>query len=71
MDRPDRKARRGKGKSDPLDAYAAARLALKRTATGTPKRRDGQVEAVRTLRVARSGAVKARTQAKTRSADCS
>jgi len=28
VDRPDRKARRAKGKSDPLDAYSAARAAL-------------------------------------------
>ena len=63
VDRPDRKARRAKGKSDPLDAYAAARAALSGTATGTPKQRDGRVEAIRTLRVARRGAVKARTQA--------
>ncbi len=26
VDRPDRKTRRAKGKSDPIDAYAAARL---------------------------------------------
>ena len=63
VDRPDRKARRARGKSDPLDAYAAARAALAGTATGTPKSRDGRVEAIRTLRVARSGAVKARSQA--------
>jgi len=63
VDRPDRKARRAKGKSDPLDAYAAARAALSGTATGAPKSRDGCVEAIRTLRVARSGAVKARSQA--------
>jgi transposase len=62
VDRPTRKARRAKGKSDPLDAYAAARAALSGTATGTPKTRDGRVEAIRVLRVARSGAVKARTQ---------
>jgi transposase len=63
VDRPDRKARRGKGKSDPLDAYAAARAALSCTASGTPKTRDGQVEAIRVLRVARRSAVKARSQA--------
>jgi transposase len=63
VDRPDRKARRAQGKSDPLDAYAAARAALSGTAAGTPKQRDGRVEAIRTLRVARRGAVKARTQA--------
>jgi transposase len=63
VDRPDRKARRAKGKSDPVDAYAAARAALSGAATGTPKDRDGRVEAIRVLRVARRGAVKARTQA--------
>lgn len=63
VDRPDRKARRARGKSDPLDAYAAARAALAGTATGTPKSRDGRVEAIRALRVARRGAIKARSQA--------
>jgi len=63
VDRPDRRARRAKGKSDPLDAYAAARAALSGAAAGTTKQRDGRVEAIRTLRVARRGAVKARTQA--------
>ena len=63
VDRPDRKARRAQGKSDPLDAYSAARAALAGTATGVPKARDGRVEAIRSLRVARSSAVKARSQA--------
>ncbi len=63
VDRPDRKARRAHGKSDPLDAYAAARAALSGTATGTPKTRNGAVESIRALRMARSSAVKARTQA--------
>lgn len=62
VDRPDRKARRAHGKSDPLDAYAAARAALSGIATGTPKTRNGPVESVRALRVVRSSAVKARTQ---------
>lgn len=63
VDRPDRHSRRRCGKSDPLDAYTAARAALAGTAAGVPKARDGAVEAIRTLRVARRGAVKARTQA--------
>jgi transposase len=63
VDRPDRKGRRIKGKSDPLDAVAAARAALAGTATATPKTRTGPVEAIRALRVARCGAVKARTAA--------
>ena len=63
VDRPDRKSRRAHGKSDPLDAYAAARAALSGAATVVPKLRDGRVEAIRALRVARSSAVKARSQA--------
>ena len=62
VDRPDRKARRAQGKSDPLDAYSAARATLAGRATGAPKARDGRVEAIRALRVARSSAVKARSQ---------
>ena len=63
VDRPDRKTRRMKGKSDPIDAYAAATAVLAGRATGIPKSRDGEVEAVRVLRIARRSAVKARTQA--------
>jgi transposase len=63
VDRPDRKTRRSKGKSDPIDAIAAARAALSGQAAGTPKTRTGPVEAIRALRVARRGAVKARTAA--------
>ncbi|MCX4790306.1 transposase [Streptomyces sp. NBC_01221] len=51
------------GKSDPIDAYAAATAVWSGRATGTPKSRDGVVEAVRVLRIARRGAVKARAQA--------
>jgi len=65
VDRPDRKSRRFAGKSDPIDAYAAARAALSGRACGTPKSRDGNVEMIRVLRIARSGAVKARIVAKT------
>lgn len=57
VDRPDRKTRRGLGKSDPVDAEAAARAALSGRRTGTPKDRDGRVEALRNLRVARRSAV--------------
>ena len=62
VDRPDRRARRAQGKSDPIDAYAAARAALTGTRAVVPKSGDGIVEAIRALRVARRGAVKARTQ---------
>lgn len=63
VDRPDRRGRRRHGKSDPIDAIAAARAAQSAVATGLPKTRTGAVEAIRTLRVARSGAIKARTAA--------
>lgn len=62
VDRSDRKTRRDQGKSDPIDAYAAARAAASGRATGTPKSRTGDVESVRVLRVARTGAVRARAK---------
>ncbi|WP_067651173.1 transposase [Nocardia harenae] len=52
-----------RGKSDPIDAYAAATAVLSGRATGIPKSRDGIVESVRVLRAAPRSAVKARTQA--------
>jgi transposase len=63
VDRPDRRTRRREGKSDPVDAIAAARAVQAGTAIGTPKARTGVVESIRVLRVARSGAVKAHTAA--------
>ncbi|GAA4856664.1 IS110 family transposase [Kitasatospora terrestris] len=62
VDRPDRRARRANGKSDPVDAYAAATAVLSGRAGGTPKTRDGIVEAIRSLRVVRRSAIKSRTQ---------
>jgi transposase len=62
VNRPDRAARRRRGKSDPLDAEAAARAVQAREGTA-PKAGDGQVEMIRSLRVARASAIKARTQA--------
>lgn len=61
--RPDRRLRRQKGKSDPIDAEAAARAVLAGTATVKPKLANGSIEAIRAIRVARNGAVKARTAA--------
>src|SRR5215210_404161 len=62
-DRQSRQARRRRGKSDPLDAEAAARAVQAGTVIGQPKAGDGQVEMIRTLRLARRSAMKARTQA--------
>jgi transposase len=63
VNRPDRATRRRRGKSDPVDADAAARTVQAGEATGVPKAQDGVVEMARALRVARQTAVKARTQA--------
>jgi len=63
VDRPDRQDRRRQGKSDPLDAVSAARAAQSGRAAGAPKGRDGAVEAIRALMVARRSARAGRTQA--------
>lgn len=63
VDRPDRKARRHDGKSDPTDAVAAARAALSGRATAIPKTHDGGVEAIRTLEIVYHAAVLDRTRA--------
>jgi transposase len=57
VDRPNRQARHRSGKSDPLDAVAAARAALSGAAAGLPKARTGNVEAIRVLMVARRSAI--------------
>jgi transposase len=63
VDRPNRQKRRSSGKSDPLDAVGAARAALGGRATGSPKSRDGAVEAIRVLVVAKRSARQARVKA--------
>jgi transposase len=63
VDRPNRQRRRRRGKSDPQDAIAAARAAQSGDAHGDAKTRNGNVEGMRVLRVARASARKARTQA--------
>ena len=62
VDRPNRQTRRRVGKSDPTDAISAARAALSGTATVTPKSRDGRVEEMRVLLVARRSARQQRIQ---------
>jgi transposase len=61
-DRSDRQDRRRAGKSDPLDAVSAARAAQSGRACGAPKGRDGAVEAIRALMVAKRSARAERTQ---------
>jgi transposase len=62
VDRPNRQVRRRHGKSDPVDAVAAARAALSGSATGVPKHRNGPVEQMRVLLVARRSARSQRIQ---------
>jgi len=61
--RPNRTARRFRGKSDTLDAENAARAVLSGEHTSAVKHRDGAVESLRALRVSRSSAMKARRAA--------
>jgi transposase len=63
VERPKRRHLRRNGKSDPLDAEAAARTVLAGETAGEPKSADGRVEMIRALRTARHSAVKARSQA--------
>ena len=62
VDRADRQDRRRAGKSDPLDAVSAARAVQSGRASGAPKGRDGAVEAIRSLMVARRSTRNERTQ---------
>jgi transposase len=63
VDRPNRQERSRQGKSDSLDAIEAARAALSGRAFGVAKTRDGNVEAIRALMVARRSARESRTKA--------
>lgn len=60
---PDRRSRRNDGKDDTIDAIAAAEAARTGQRVQPIKDRDGAVEALRSLRVARSSAVQMRRQA--------
>ncbi len=62
VDRPNRQQRRKVGKSDQTDAVSAARAALSGEATVTPKSRNGRVEEMRVLLVARRSARQQRIQ---------
>ena len=63
VDRAGRQDRHRQGKSGPLDAVSAARAAQCGRASGTPEDRDGAVEAIRALMVAKRSARHERTQA--------
>jgi transposase len=63
VNRPDRGEQYRAGKSDPLDAVEAARAALGGRAKAISKTKDGHVEAIRVLVVAKRSARQARTKA--------
>jgi transposase len=63
VNRGDRRLRRSNGKSDTLDAEAAARAVLSGEAAAVPKNADGACEMIRQVKIARDTAVKSRTTA--------
>ena len=63
VNQPDKRERRNRGKTDAVDAEAAARAVLSGRATATAKTGDGPVEALRMLKMVRDSAVHARTKA--------
>jgi transposase len=63
VNQPHAHLRRRRGKTDAVDAEAAARKVLSGEATAIPKDMDGPVEAIRQIRLARRSAVSARTTA--------
>lgn len=63
VNRPDRGMRHRRGKSDAIDAEAAARAVLSGAATAVPKTADSAVEMIRQVKIAKDTATKARSQA--------
>jgi transposase len=63
VNQPDKAGRRRRGKTDAVDAEAAARAVLASRARAIAKTSDGPVEMVRMFRLAKASAVKSRTQA--------
>ncbi|MFF1762408.1 IS110 family transposase [Streptomyces sp. NPDC058266] len=69
VNQPDKAARRRHGKSDSIDAAAAARAVLSgratatATATATAKTTDGPVETIRLFKMAKTSAIKSRSMA--------
>ena len=61
VERPKRQNRRRRGKSNVVDAEAAACAVEAGTATAQPKAGDGPIEMLRMLQAARRSAIKART----------
>lgn len=63
VNQPDKRTRRTRGKTDAVDAEAAARAVLSGRAAAVAKTSQGPVEALRVLKMVRDSAVHARTKA--------
>jgi hypothetical protein len=63
VSRPNRQVRRRHGKTDTVDAIAAARDVMSGEASATPKTHKGSVEGLRALKLLQRSANKSRTQA--------
>lgn len=63
VNQPDKSLRRRHGKSDVVDAEAAARAVLSGRATGGAKTGEGPVEMLRLFKMAKNSAIKSRSQA--------
>ncbi|MCO5998433.1 IS110 family RNA-guided transposase [Actinoallomurus rhizosphaericola] len=63
VNQPDKAHRRRRGKTDAIDAEAAAQAVLSGRAAAAAKTGDGHVEMVRMFKTAKSSAVKSRAQA--------
>ena len=63
VNQPDKASRRRRGKTDNVDAEAAARAVLSGRARATAKAGDGPVEMLRIFKLAKTSAIKSRTQA--------
>jgi transposase len=63
VNQPDKATHRRRGKTDTIDAQAAARAVLSGRATAVAKTGDGPVEGLRMFKLAKGSAIKSRTQA--------
>src|SRR5215207_5257525 len=63
VNQPDKATHRRRGKTDTIDAQAAARAVLAGRATAVAKSGDGPVEMLRMFKLAKRSAIKSRTQA--------
>ncbi|MGW4981944.1 IS110 family transposase [Streptomyces mirabilis] len=63
VNQPDKATRRRRGKTDAIDAAAAAHAVLSGRATATAKTSDGPVETIRMFKMAKGSATKSRSQA--------